>query len=155
MAFGGFSQNWFSAVVDGDTEIGSFQPKFNSELVSARLHLYRQGTEGGSETFTLHLFGGVHSDTSAAFASSSPLVLSEVAAANANWAAEQGWVGCVRFDFPAGVYVDKDTAYRAVISSTNYTRNAEVFYVAFRLHWDQGNPGHNFLAPDIEVIGKI
>jgi len=98
-------------------ELGGFQTTDNQELRHIRVNLFQNGTPGGLEELTLNLH--TSNDFTGTYASSNTVLMSDVTD-NLSW---------VRFDF-ARPNINKNLTYFATMTTANYTRNADVFYIA-------------------------
>lgn len=111
-----------------EAQLGSYQFDANAELRHAVLTYFKYGTEGGSEAFTINIYGDSNTDTP--LYSSSSLSVSDLGSLG------EFRYGTMRFDFDR-VHIDSDINYFMTISSSNYTRNGEIFWFGYVL--DQGS----------------
>jgi len=117
MAFLQFPKVLLTKIFDTAEEVnlGSFKATDSQELEHIRVIIFRNGTAGGSETFTLKVYSS--SDLTSAVATSDVVTYSTVTN-NLSW---------VRFDFNRE-NINKEITYFATLTPASYTRNADTFY---------------------------
>ena len=95
------------------------------ELKTITCWVQVRGTSGGSETFTLGLYP--NDDFESAIASSAAVAIT-------SFGVQSDGYNYVRFDF-SDVNLNANNTYHVGISSANYTRNADTYFVGFLLDW--------------------
>lgn len=130
MAFLNFAENQLITVMDtSDTiDFGAFQAEESMEIAHIRAAIYVQGTAsaGGSETLQLRLH--TSTDLTASYAQSNVVTLDSIITDIGG--ANQGVIGWARFDF-SRENINKELNYQVSAVATNYTRNADTFYIGF------------------------
>lgn len=106
-------------------EVCKFTVGESQELKHARIMIYKHGTAGGSETMTMRIYGAAGSiglvDTSSA---------ASLASAGASGTYTLNWF---RFDFNRKPLL-AGLSYYAVLSTANYTRNSDTYYLGVVLN---------------------
>lgn len=129
MAFGQFP-SIISVIQFGSSTteaISRFTLAQSTELLYVPLRILKVGTPGGSETMTLKVFGS--SDlTGTPVATSSAYTLASIDGLTTNW------IGDIRFDF-ARENLTAGIPYYLAMTTTNYTRNGDTYYLSAVLEW--------------------
>lgn len=130
MAFLQFNDFQLVKIMDTSetVEIGQLTPKNNGEIQYIRLCVYKLGTLTPSNlTLTCRLH--TSSDLTAVYAASTAVTLATVEDAD-NLNTTGDWLSWVRFDF-SRQNINKNLSYYVSCIATNYTRNADTFYIGF------------------------
>lgn len=111
----------------GIRDLGGFTGA-SGELKHILLWMVVVGTSTGLEQFTLGIYpDNAFDDFETAIASSTARTITDFSVASNGY-------NYVRFDF-SDVNINANISYRLGLSSTNYTRNGDVFYVGPLLDW--------------------
>lgn len=131
-------------------KIGSFQVASATDLRYIVLHIYIKGLLSGSERVRLKLFGSNRYET--------PTAVSDWAYLSAIDDLNGGnWIGYLRFDF-TGQPLNPNYYYFMQLETQNYTRNADVHYIAVNLDYGaslSNRVSGNDLAVLMAVLGEV
>lgn len=130
MTYTDFPANFYVQTFDTSevVKLGRFYPAEAMELYHIVLHCFKKGTAGGSETLTLKVYGN-SSYEGTALATSSAFTLS-----SASWTSNSNGIGWLRFDF-AKQNLNPNNWYYLALTTANYTRNADTYYLGAVLDW--------------------
>lgn len=109
-------------------QLGRYKVGQATELKYVVMDLFKVGTMGGSETLTMKLYGSnLYSGT--AIATSSAFTLS-----GASYLSNSNAIGQIRFTFNRE-QLNPNLWYYVAITSSNYTRNGDTYYLGAVLDW--------------------
>lgn len=140
MALQNFHNKLFCRIFDTSEEIncGAFQVTDNQELRHIRVLILIYGGVPTTETLTLKLHS--ESSLSSLYATSDSISLSDVAQTT-NY-----WIGYVRFDFDR-INLNKNNTYWVNITTGNYTRNSNTYYLGYVFDWPVGTYNDDTTTP--------
>lgn len=128
-----------------EAQLGSFSTARDYSLQFLRVLMYKQGTEGGSETFRLNMYGDSDFDT--------PIFQSSSAAlADGNLATN--FFGWIRFDFD-DQHLNDAVTYYPTIEMSSYTMT-DSFFLSYVMDWPVAinTVPTNELAAQMLLYGK-
>lgn len=124
--FGNFNARQRVRVVENDADIvslGTYKPPQDSLLQNCYVYYYIKGVSSiTNETMILRFH--TSDNLNRVYAASSSIKMSAMFTGSTNF------IGRVRFDF-SDVPIDANTTYYLSIATTNYARNADIFYFSF------------------------
>ncbi len=124
MGFLDFPDDLHFRVFDGETDIGTFKPNEDLEIGHIRLMVYIHGTMAGSEQFRINLY----SENDVLLIQGDYSDIADITTLDTDW------IGWVRFDFNREL-INSNTTYIAKVESNNYSRNADILYIAAGYDW--------------------
>ena len=111
-----------------EARLGGYKTPVHVPIHYGRLKIYRNGTRGGSERLRLKFYTDI--DCSKSYASSEWVDLDDVHEEIGDFDTGSYWRGWIRLSFSTPVFFNKNFFYYAAIETSNYTRNADMFYLA-------------------------
>mgnify|MGYP001809874110 CR=1 FL=1 len=119
---------YFFVLNEPEHYVGAFNLAESIDLKHIQTVLFIRGALGGTEQLRLNLYGTTS-------ISSTPIATSDWFSLSSIGGYTNNWIGNVFFDFD-GAPINPNLDYFVGIESNNYTRNADTFYLAFRMNWN-------------------